>query len=136
VPPNCRFEIDDAEDEWIHSEPFDYIHARAVLSCFKDPRFILQQAYNSLSPGGYLEMQDFIVPFGFLGEQPVESPLYKWFQIITEGAAKLGRPWTNVKYYKKWMEEVGFEDVVEKKYYWPINPWAKSKGNGVNGVVC
>lgn len=23
------------------------------------------------------------------------------------------------------MEEIGFEDVKEKKFYWPINPWAK-----------
>jgi hypothetical protein len=23
------------------------------------------------------------------------------------------------------MEEVGFEDVVEKRYQWPVGPWAK-----------
>jgi hypothetical protein len=72
-------------------------------------------------------MQDLIFPFEFLGEKPIESPLYKWFQIITEGAARLGRPWTNAQYYKRWMEEIGFEDVVETKYYWPINSWAKGK---------
>lgn len=25
------------------------------------------------------------------------------------------------------MEEIGFEDVVEKRYYWPTSPWAKGK---------
>lgn len=40
VPPNLRFEIDDAEDEWIFSERFDYIHGRALLSCFKEPSFV------------------------------------------------------------------------------------------------
>lgn len=25
VPPNCRFEVDDAENEWTFSESFDYI---------------------------------------------------------------------------------------------------------------
>jgi hypothetical protein len=70
-------------------------------------------------------MQDMIFPFEFLGRPPPESPLYKWGQIITEGAAKLGRPWTNVQYYKHWMEEIGFEDVAEKTFYWPVNSWAK-----------
>lgn len=28
VPPNVRFEIDDVEEEWIESLPFDYIHSR------------------------------------------------------------------------------------------------------------
>jgi hypothetical protein len=72
-------------------------------------------------------MQDMVFPFRFLGEQPVDSPLYKWFEIITEGAAKLGRPWTNVPQYKRWFEEIGFEDVTEKKFYWPINRWAKGE---------
>lgn len=72
-------------------------------------------------------MQDMVFPFAFLGDPPTESSLYKWFQIITEGAANLGRPWTNVVHYKRWMEEIGFEDVTEKKFYWPVNAWAKGK---------
>jgi hypothetical protein len=70
-------------------------------------------------------MQDMIFPFQFIGEPPKDTALYKWFEIIVEGAAKLGRPWTNSQHYKKWMQEVGFEDVVEKNFYWPVNPWAK-----------
>lgn len=46
---------------------------------------------------------------------------------MTEGAAKSGRPWTNAQYYKQWMQELGFEDVVEKFYYWPTSQWAKGK---------
>lgn len=72
-------------------------------------------------------MQDFVFPFEYIGDPPTESPLYKWFQIISEGAAKLGRPWTNVPKYKQWFEEIGFEDVLEKRFYWPINAWAKGE---------
>jgi hypothetical protein len=25
------------------------------------------------------------------------------------------------------MEELGFEDVVQKNFYWPTNPWAKEE---------
>lgn len=125
LPTNCRFERYDAEDEWSFPDQFDYIHGRALLSCFKDPAYVLQQAYKTLAPGGFLEIQDIVFPFEFLGDPPPESPLYKWGQIITEGAANLGRPWTNVQYYKCWMEEIEFEGVVEKTFYWPVNSWAK-----------
>jgi SAM-dependent methyltransferase len=125
TPNNIHFEIRDAEDDWQFPQQFDYIHGRAILSCFKDPFSVIQQAYNSLSPGGYLELQDGIFPFKYVGDVPTDSALYKWNEIATAGAAKSGRPWTNCQRYKRWMEEIGFEDVVEKKFYWPTSAWAK-----------
>ncbi|KAE9363223.1 S-adenosyl-L-methionine-dependent methyltransferase [Stipitochalara longipes BDJ] len=127
IPANCRFEIDDAEDEWTFAQKFDFIHGRALLSCFKDPKFVLAQAFNSLAPGGYLEMHDLIYPFSYIGPAPVGSPVYRWNELCMEGSAKLGRPWTNVKNYKTWMEEIGYEDVVERTFYWPTNTWAKGQ---------
>ena len=70
-------------------------------------------------------MQDGTFPFQYIGEPPVNSDLYKWNQIVVAGAAKAGRPWTNAQHYKQWMEEIGFEDVVEKKFFWPTNGWPK-----------
>ena len=96
-----------------------------MLSCFRDPKAVFTSAYEALTPGGYFEMQDMVFPFQFLGDPPTESPLYRWFEIIAEGAAALGRPWTNVPKYKAWFEDIGFEDVVEKKFYWPLNKWPK-----------
>ncbi|KAI9802536.1 MAG: hypothetical protein M1833_001608 [Piccolia ochrophora] len=32
VPPNVKFEVDDIEHEWTHSEPFDYIHCRYMAT--------------------------------------------------------------------------------------------------------
>ncbi|RFU25119.1 hypothetical protein B7463_g11214, partial [Scytalidium lignicola] len=125
VPPNCRFEIDDAEDEWIFAEKFDFIHGRALLSCFKDPPSVLREAYKSLAPGGYLELQDGTFPFKYIGQAPVDSNVYKWNEIVVAGAAKSGRPWTNAQHYKRWMQEIGFEDVVERSFFWPTSPWAK-----------
>jgi trans-aconitate methyltransferase len=58
VPPNCRFEVDDAEDEWHYSQPFNYIHGRAMFSCFKEPLSVFKKAFDALAPGGYLEMQE------------------------------------------------------------------------------
>jgi hypothetical protein len=33
----------------------------------------------------------------------------------------------NVINYKRWMEEIGFEDVVEKSFHWPTNTWVKGR---------
>jgi hypothetical protein len=125
IPKNVHFEIKDAEDPWQFPQKFDYIHGRAILSCFREPFTVIQQAFNSLSPGGYLELQDGYFPFEYVGDIPKDSALYKWNEIVAAGAAKSGRPWTNCKYYKQWMEEIGFEDVTEKKFYWPTNAWAE-----------
>jgi hypothetical protein len=127
VPTNCRFEIDDAEEEWVFSEKFDYIHGRALATCFKDPSIVLRHAFNSLIPGGYLELQDGCFPMRYIGEPPVDSHIYKWNEIVIAGGEKSGRPWTNVQHYKRWMEEIGFEEVVVKEFFWPLNPWAKGK---------
>ena len=51
--------------------------------------------------------------------------MYRWNAHALEAAAKPGRSLTNVQYYAQWMNEIGFEDVVEKNYYWPTSPWAK-----------
>jgi hypothetical protein len=62
VPANCRFEISDAEEDWGFSQPFDYIHARAIVTCFKNNRAILQKIFENLVPGGYFELQDPALP--------------------------------------------------------------------------
>ena len=96
-----------------------------MASCFSDPRTVFQQAFNFLLPGGYLELQDGSFPFKYIGPEPTSSSIFRWNTLVVEGAAKTGRAWTNVPHYANWMREIGFEDVVEKSFYWPISPWAK-----------
>jgi hypothetical protein len=31
----------------------------------------------------------------------------------------------NPHHYKRWMQEIGFVDVEQKLFSWPIGPWAK-----------
>jgi SAM-dependent methyltransferase len=124
VPPNCTFEVDDAEDEWLFKEPFSYIHARTVLSCFKEPLNVIRSAYNALSPGGILEFQDPELPFEFADPQPPEdSPFVCWQKLILESGERSGRRFTNVSRYKEWFEEVGLVDVHVEKFFIPTGPW-------------
>ncbi|KAI1438202.1 S-adenosyl-L-methionine-dependent methyltransferase [Xylaria sp. CBS 124048] len=127
VPENCRFEIDDAEDQWTYDEPFTFIHGRALMSCFDNPARVVKQAFDNLEPGGFIEFQDAMFPLNWIGEPPRDSALYRWNQLLLEGQRRLGRPWTNVVNYPRYFEEAGFEHIVEQRFYWPTSPWAKGK---------
>lgn len=125
LPENCRFEIDDVEDEWTFSEPFDFIHGRALMSCFNDPAAVVRQGFENLAPGGIMEFQDALFPMKYIDGAPTESALYRWNEMMLEGVSRLGRSWSNVENYRRYFEEAGFENIVEKRFYWPTSPWAK-----------
>lgn len=47
VPPNVKFQIDDAEAEWTwERDSFDYIHIRHLAGAIKDWPALLKQAYK------------------------------------------------------------------------------------------
>lgn len=129
APPNVSFEICDAEDEWSFSQKFDFIHMRAILTCFMDPKAVFKQAYDALEPGGYLELRDPIMPFQFLTPPPEGCALKEWGDKIIEAAARTGRHWTNAEHYGQWLEELGCVNVVETRAMVGLNPWMKGSRN-------
>lgn len=61
------------------------------------------------------------------GLERTDTALYKWNQLCMEGGLKAGRAWTHAQHYKRYLEEAGFEEVVERRFYWPLGSWAKGK---------
>jgi hypothetical protein len=45
IPENCSFLIDDSEKDWVFSNKFDFIHARALVVAMKDWSRFFEQAY-------------------------------------------------------------------------------------------
>ncbi|TAQ84302.1 hypothetical protein B7494_g7376 [Chlorociboria aeruginascens] len=123
TPPNCQFELDDAEDDWVFPMKFDFIHGRTLATCFASPSLIIQKAYSALVPGGYLELQDMCLQTSDDGSID-GTALKAWQDHVAEAVIQTGRVWTNVPNYKRWMEDAGFEDVVEVNYRWPSNQWS------------
>jgi hypothetical protein len=74
-----------------------------------------------LAPGGFLEMQDTDCPAITQDATLDGTALGKWYEKIMEGASVMGKDLGMVKKYKGWMEEVGFINVEEKLFCWPIN---------------
>jgi hypothetical protein len=104
--------------------PFDYIHGRALITCFRSHHTVFQHAFKSLRSGGYLELQDCDLPLRFIDDSGNGTALEAWSQRLLAGGAALGKYLTRGRRYKEIMEEIGFVDVVEKRTQFPIGTWA------------
>ncbi|KAJ4220094.1 hypothetical protein NW757_014529 [Fusarium falciforme] len=128
VPPNVQFLIDDIDQEWEYSEPFDYIHSRMMNFCVQNWRVYLRQIYQNLTPGGYVELQDIdVIMKSDDGTLTEDNALFKWNKLLEEAAVKLGRPFEQTDKFKDIMAEVGFTNIVATRFKWPTNRWAKDK---------
>ncbi|KIW05395.1 uncharacterized protein PV09_03910 [Verruconis gallopava] len=129
VPPNCRFEIDDATDEWTFQENyFDFIHNRNFICCIRDWPTLIAQTYKHLKPGGWVEWHQkhplFTSDDGSLAEG---SPIDMWGKYFFEAAENLGTPASSCKLLKQRMEDAGFVNVEEYILKIPVGPWPKDK---------
>ncbi|WQF89507.1 Putative S-adenosyl-L-methionine-dependent methyltransferase superfamily [Colletotrichum destructivum] len=126
VPPNVRFEVDDIEEDWLYSQPFDYIHLRFMNGSLADWKKTVTKAYDNLVPGGYLEIQDNDCVFTADDDTlPPEKPLAEFGRLIREAAQKFGRAFVPCPELKNLLAEIGFEDVALENFKWPSNPWPK-----------
>ena len=44
-PPNVHFEVDDVEEPWTFSQPFDYIHCRYMVAAIKSWPSLVGQCF-------------------------------------------------------------------------------------------
>ncbi|TGJ81147.1 hypothetical protein E0Z10_g7605 [Xylaria hypoxylon] len=129
APTNVSFEICDAEDEWSFRQPFDLVHMRAMVTCFKNPRAVFEEAYRSLAPGGFIELRDPILPFQFLTPPPEGCALHEWGVKLMEAAALSGRDWGVATRYTQMLSDIGFVNVTEKREAIALSPWVKGSHN-------
>ncbi|KJZ77674.1 hypothetical protein HIM_02851 [Hirsutella minnesotensis 3608] len=148
VPPNVSFYIDDIEDEWTYSYDFDLIYARMLTASISDwPKF-MQQSYDNLKPGGWIEILDVYLQLqSDDGTIPADCAAAKWGDYMLEAAAKLNRPLDSMTHYKSQLQDAGFVNVTQSLYKWPTNSWPKEArfkelgmwtyenlGNGASGL--
>ncbi|ESZ91133.1 hypothetical protein SBOR_8497 [Sclerotinia borealis F-4128] len=131
VPPNCKFLIDNAEDEWLfsHNGKFDLIHWRVLASSISDWPKLFSQAYTHVRPGGWVETQEHEVHIeSDDGTDLKAANLQKFFGLIDEASVRNGKMMDEVAgSQKKWMIDAGFVDVHDQVYKVPIGPWPKDK---------
>ncbi|GAD98585.1 conserved hypothetical protein [Paecilomyces variotii No. 5] len=128
TPPNCSFEIDDFEEEWTFSQPFDYIHGRELAGSVKDFDRLFAQAYKHLKPGGHLEMQSFRVEL-FSDDGTLQNAPYtnEWISLLHDASLKFGKIMTNMDEWPEKMAKAGFEDIQLRVVKVPMNPWPEDR---------
>jgi SAM-dependent methyltransferase len=128
VPPNLRFEIDDAESEWAHGSKFDFIHLRTLGGSIKDVPKLLRQAYDNLHPGGWIEWQEYEMTIKADDDSlPEKSAMVEWIDTLNKASSKFGKLMNIAPTLKSSMEQTGFVNAVDKAYKVPIGPWAKDE---------
>ncbi|KAK7414383.1 hypothetical protein QQX98_006748 [Neonectria punicea] len=124
VPMNVFFEIEDAEDWDRLPDMYDLIHFRCMEGAFQNWRFIYDNAFYSLKPGGWVEVQDYDSAEGFtkfVDSFPPDSPMRSLNGDLEEAALKSGRPRGTSHLDPRVFLEAGFVDVRVTEYVIPIN---------------
>lgn len=131
VPMNVFFEVEDAEDWERLPDAYDLIHFRCMEGAFQDWKFIYDNVFYSLKPGGWVEIQDFDSTDGFakfVSQFPPDSPMRQMISDTEIAARKAGRPRGIGHLDPRLLMDAGFVDVTAREYVIPITVAEKSAG--------
>ena len=136
VPPNCSFIVDDAGKDWAFDRKFDYIHTRSITSGIRDWDRFIEQAFENLTPGGWLELQELHFPIECDdGTATKDTPLMKWSYEIYDAAKKVGiDTLASFKHIER-LKKTGFVKTEESYSKWPIGPWPKGRKEKKMGAM-
>ncbi|KAH6880537.1 S-adenosyl-L-methionine-dependent methyltransferase [Thelonectria olida] len=128
VPPNVKFFIDDIEEPWSYSRPFNYIHCRMMTSSLANWNKFLRDAFENLAPGGYIELQEIdLFAKSDDGTFKEDCALAKCAALLNEACNKIGRPFQDNTQLKDFLAEIGYVDIVVSTFKWPTNSWPRDK---------
>ncbi|KAM5350026.1 hypothetical protein ACJ41O_006531 [Fusarium nematophilum] len=130
VPPNCLFQIEDAQLEWtFRPETFDFVHIRALYGSISDWGELYQQAYKALVPGGWFENMEINIhlhsDIPAIRDDP-DHIFKRWAKVFWEATDLMNKTLRIAMNgtMRKHMDEAGFENVVEKTYQVPCGAWS------------
>ncbi|KZL66337.1 SAM-dependent methyltransferase, partial [Colletotrichum tofieldiae] len=129
VPPNCKFQIDNFEEEWTWpTEYFHYIHIRHLEASVADWPKLYSQAFEHLKPGGYIEVKEIDIEdhSQSLGDDLPEDHIYRrWAKIMFEATDRFGKTLKQTRDHgiAGGLRNAGFVDIVEKSWPIPVGNW-------------
>ncbi|KXL44442.1 hypothetical protein M433DRAFT_277895 [Acidomyces richmondensis BFW] len=130
VPPNCKFLVDDCNSEWVFDRKFDLIHTRAMTPSIKGWSQFLQQAYDHLRPGGYIELQEVNMPIYSAESADEPTPvLVQWSKYVVEAGSIAGLDLSAPTKLGELLQAQHFTNINIMWQNWPIGPWAKGAKN-------
>ena len=129
VPPNLKFEVDDAEQPWTFPpDHFDFVHTRIMNAFLQNWDRFMEQSLHHLKPGGWIECQELSVDVkSDDGSLAADGYIRGWCEKEEDAWHKIG---LTVKLtgdeIKGWMEKAGFVNVTVRQFRLPIGTWPVS----------
>ncbi|KAI9720896.1 MAG: hypothetical protein M1812_002735 [Candelaria pacifica] len=129
VPPNLTFEIDDAEQPWLHKpDSYDLINVRFMFLAIKEFPKLIRNAYDTLKPGGWIELSELNVdPGSYDAQMPDPSQIILWIAYLRQAATAMGFDMQIASKFKSMVIEAGFEEVTEEILEVPWGIWPKDQ---------
>ncbi|KAF5017816.1 hypothetical protein F66182_10230 [Fusarium sp. NRRL 66182] len=125
VPPNVKFEVEDATQDWTFpQDKFDFIHARTLAGAIQDWPALLTQCYHHCKPGGQVEISEGRANF-FCDDASLrkDSATYKWLVEFRRLSSPLG--FDIAPKLPGMLKEAGFKDVGFVQKVVPMGTWPK-----------
>ncbi|KAG6074820.1 hypothetical protein E4U33_002293 [Claviceps sp. LM78 group G4] len=127
VPPNVSFIVDDCELDWIERD-VDLAHFRHTIVLLKDTSKILGHAFESLRPGGWIELQEYqTLPMCDDETMPDDDPVKYLYETVGRTYEKFGLQANLPPNLESYLQDAGFENIHCQIFKSPIGPWAKDK---------
>ncbi len=124
LPPNVRFEIDDVEDPWTYSYPFDYIHSSYMAGSIRDWPRLAAQCWEHLKPGGWVEWVDFDIDYYSPDHSLTpDHALRRWLTLAYGAEERTGRTLRPGQHLEGWTRAAGFVHVDVVKTALPLGGW-------------
>ncbi|KAI9735242.1 MAG: hypothetical protein M1834_001832, partial [Cirrosporium novae-zelandiae] len=130
--PNCSFIVDDINESWTwDDDSLDIVHSRAITAGMANWKRLIEQSYQKLKPGGWVELEEFHFPFElFDKESDKHSPMIEWSQKMAAGLARLGIL-SETDILEKHLEAAGFvdihKDLIKAGMGWPHEKEARTE---------
>ncbi|KAM0190730.1 hypothetical protein ACHAPI_009256 [Fusarium lateritium] len=120
--PNCSFMTRDITHDWdfADGDKFDFIHVRQ-LGDIQDKKALIQTTFDNLRPGGWVEFTEWIAHLHSPNHSLRGTAFRRWNDLMEQGMRNLG---TTLKYpnqYKPFLQEVGYERIIETRHGAPTN---------------
>jgi SAM-dependent methyltransferase len=142
VPPNCRFEVDDCEQDWTFAaDSFDFINARNLAQAISNWPVLMSQIYryyllsvfvllanisSATKPGGFVEISDLGCQ-AFTDDDTMGTGFETFANCVNSAMEAIGRPQATEKLMRSRLEDAGFVDVNVTMAKQPFGPWPKDK---------
>jgi SAM-dependent methyltransferase len=124
VPMNVFFEIEDAEEWDRPSDHYDLVNLRCMEGAFRDWRCIYEDVFDSLKPGGWIQVADYDAKQGcvnFFSNFSAKSPVFNMLDDLWAGAVASGRKRGIFHLDPQYLSEAGFVDIKFSEHTLPLD---------------